>query len=148
MRNRMYSFDGSQYDSVLESNDMAKVSGIVNSLNIKIKSKNYSDEKELLRIKNYIKIAQAKVKVIGQMMIISMTERAIETNEGNPRFNVAEYENKLKEQKATLDTLKSEFEAISVGAKKSFFAKNKIAVMVVIGASIFIGYKMYKKYKK
>ena len=30
----------------------------------------------------------------------------------------------------------------------SFFAKNKIAVMVVLSASIFIGYKIYKKYKK
>tara|TARA_Y100000592_G_scaffold101114_1_gene185628 strand:+ start:17412 stop:17888 length:477 start_codon:yes stop_codon:yes gene_type:complete len=131
------------------SKSTQQVSQFVESLNISIKN-GKAKEQDIPTIKKYMDFGRFKLKVLGQKIIVSMTEGAIKSNRGNPKFPLAEQESKLASEKEKLENLETEYEElVNASPKVSFFQKNKITLLALaVGVSVFIGYKLYVKYRR
>lgn len=142
--------DTSKYDSALASHDRVKITSMLSGINDLIKG-GKAEEEQLPMLNEYMDKGKAKLQIIGQEIIISNTQNAIKSNEGNPSFPLAEYESKLAVATEKAETLKAEYEELTGDStKESFFKKNKKIILLSVGVGVltFIGYKLYVKYKK
>lgn len=147
-------FDGGSYEDVLKgrldiSSDINKVTQFIESLNRSI-GKGEAKEENIPTIRKFIEFAEMKKQVLGQKRVVSMQQGVVDANRNNPMFPLAEQESKLASAKEKLKTLETEYEElVNPSPKVSFFEKNKITLLAfAVGISVFIGYKMYVKYRR
>lgn len=138
-----------EYETLLKSRNPRDLGQLQNRLSIWENRSNPKGE-ELEMLNSYKKRATARFKVIGLLRNADMIANAIKTNKGNPNFNVSEYEEKerlAKEQLKDAEKVYNELSGIEEYEKPKVDIVKMVGIGTAVGIIIFVGFKLYKKYK-
>lgn len=138
-----------EYEALLKSRNPSDLGQLQNRLSIWENRSNPQGE-ELEMLNSYKKRATARFKVIGLLRNADMIANAIKTNKGNPNFNVSEYEEKerlAKEQLKDAEKVYNELSGIEEYEKPKVDIVKMVGIGTAVGIIIFVGFKLYKKYK-
>jgi len=138
-----------EYEALLKSRNPMDLGQLQSRLSIWEKRGNPQGE-ELEMLNSYKKRATARFKVIVLLRNADMIANAIKTNKGNPNFDVSEYKEKerlAREEIKDAEKVYNQLSGIEEYEKPKVDIIKMVGIGTAVGIIIFVGFKLYKKYK-